>query len=126
LDQLQNGFSDESERLNFIPWRGDFTRGIFISSQLDCDVAENELTGIYNSFYEGDPFVHVSKEPIFLKQVVNTNKCLIQLERAGNKLVVHSVIDNLVKGASGQAVQNMNLMFGISETAGLKLKAATF
>ena len=68
----------------------------------------------------------ISKEPIFLKQVVNTNKCVIQLEKVGNKLVVHSVIDNLLKGASGQAVQNMNLMFGLNETAGLKLKANYF
>ena len=68
----------------------------------------------------------MSKEPIFLKQVVNTNKAIVQLEKAGSKLVVHSVIDNLVKGASGQAVQNMNLLFGLEESAGLKLKANYF
>jgi N-acetyl-gamma-glutamyl-phosphate reductase len=72
------------------------------------------------------PFTTLSDEPISLKQVVNTNKCLIQLEKVGSKLVVHSVIDNLLKGASGQAVQNMNLMFGLDETAGLKLKANYF
>lgn len=126
LDQLQPGFSDGGEKLNFVPWRGDFTRGIFISSQLDCDLAHTELQSIYNDFYEGHPFVHVSDDPIYLKQVVNTNKCMIQLEKVGSKLVVHSILDNLLKGASGQAVQNMNLMFGIDETAGLKLKANAF
>jgi N-acetyl-gamma-glutamyl-phosphate reductase len=126
LDQLQEGFSKGGEKLNFVPWRGDFTRGIFISSQLDCDLPQQELTKIYKDFYDGHPFVHVSDDPIYLKQVVNTNKCIIQLEKVGSKLVVHSILDNLLKGASGQAVQNMNLMFGIDETAGLKLKANGF
>jgi N-acetyl-gamma-glutamyl-phosphate reductase len=112
--------------INFVPWRGDFTRGIFISSQLKCDLPENELQELYASFYEAHPFTIVSKEPIFLKQVVNTNKCFIQLEKVGNKLVVHSIVDNMLKGASGQAVQNMNLMFGIDETTGLRLKANYF
>ena len=112
--------------LNFIPWRGDFTRGIFISSQLKCDLSIEELNILYKNFYVDEPFVVLSKEPVFLKQVVNTNKCFIQLEKEGSKLVVHSVIDNLLKGASGQAVQNMNLMFGIDETTGLKLKANYF
>jgi N-acetyl-gamma-glutamyl-phosphate reductase len=84
------------------------------------------LNGIYEKFYADHPFVHMSKEPIFLKQVVNNNKCMIQLEKVGSKLVVHSIIDNLLKGASGQAVQNMNIMFGIDETAGLRLKATAF
>jgi N-acetyl-gamma-glutamyl-phosphate reductase len=126
LEQLQPSLNDGSQRLNFVPWRGDFTRGIFISSQLDCDLSQEELTVMYESFYEDDPFVHLSKEPIFLKQVVNNNKCIIQLEKVGTKLVVHSIIDNLLKGASGQAVQNMNIMFGIDETAGLRLKANAF
>lgn len=112
--------------LNFVPWRGDFTRGIFISSQLKCDLSLAELIPLYKSFYSADPFIVVSEESIFLKQVVNTNKCFIQLEKVGSKLVVHSVIDNLLKGASGQAVQNMNLIFGLEETAGLKLKANYF
>ena len=112
--------------INFVPWRGDFTRGIFISSQLKCELSLIELIVMYEAYYKDHPFVVVSKEPVFLKQVVNTNKCIIQLEKAGSKLVVHSVIDNLVKGASGQAVQNMNLMFGLEETAGLKLKANYF
>ena len=112
--------------LSFIPWRGDFTRGIFISSQLKCDLSIEELNVLYKKFYADQPFVVLSNEPVFLKQVVNTNKCFIQLEKVSNKLVVHSVIDNLLKGASGQAVQYMNLMFGIDETTGLKLKANYF
>jgi N-acetyl-gamma-glutamyl-phosphate reductase len=112
--------------LNFIPWRGDFTRGIFISSQLSCDKQAEELNQLFVDFYRDHPFTFVSQEPIFLKQVVNTNKCFIQLEKVGPKLVVHSVIDNLLKGASGQAVQNMNLMFGLDEKAGLRLKANFF
>lgn len=112
--------------INFVPWRGDFTRGIFISSQINCDLSFDHLTELYENYYNGQPFTHLSKEPIFLKQVVNTNKCIIQLEKVGTKLVVHSIIDNLLKGASGQAVQNMNLIFGLNESAGLKLKGAGF
>lgn len=112
--------------LSFVPWRGDFTRGIFISSTLHCEEGISELTQLFEDFYKGHPFTHVSKEPVFLKQVVNTNKAVIQLEKVGSKLVVHSAIDNLLKGASGQAVQNMNLLFGLDETSGLKLKATNF
>lgn len=112
--------------LNFVPWRGDFTRGIFISSQLKCSLSQKEVSGLYKKFYASHPFIVVSEEPVFLKQVVNTNKCFIQPEKVGSRLVVHSIIDNLLKGASGQAVQNMNLMFGIEETTGLKLKANYF
>jgi len=124
LAQLQRGFGDAG--INFIPWRGDFTRGIFVSSQLHCNLSIEELTGIYKEFYKDHPFVVLSAASIHLKQAVNTNKCFLQLEKAGSKLVVHSAIDNLLKGASGQAVQNMNLMFGLDETAGLKLKANYF
>lgn len=123
LLQLQ---ADGQIDVSFVPWRGDFTRGIFISSQLDCDLSEQELNELYTSFFDGHPFTTVSRQPIFLKQAVNTNKCIIQLEKVGSKLVVHSVIDNLLKGASGQAVQNMNLLFGLEECAGLKLKANYF
>jgi len=112
--------------LNFVPWRGDFTRGIFVSSTLSCDLSVEELYTLFTDFYKGQPFTHISKAPIFLKQVVNTNKIVIQLEKAGSKLVVHSAVDNLLKGASGQAVQNMNLVFGLEETMGLKLKANYF
>ncbi len=111
---------------SFVPWRGDFTRGIFISSQLKCNLSLDELNELYSQFYKDHPFTTVTTEPAFLKQVVNTNKCIIQLEKLGSKLVVHSVIDNLVKGASGQAIQNMNLIFGLEETMGLKLKANYF
>lgn len=112
--------------INFVPWRGDFTRGIFITSQLKCSETLPELYNLYEEFYERHPFTKVSHEPIFLKQVVNTNNCFINLEQVGDIVVIHSVIDNLLKGASGQAVQNMNLMFGVEETEGLKLKANYF
>ena len=112
--------------VNFVPWRGDFTRGIFISSQLPCDLSLAELNKLYENFFNGHPFTHITRESVFLKQVVNTNKCIIQLEKTGSQLVVHSVADNLLKGASGQAVQNMNLMFGLNETSGLNLKANYF
>jgi N-acetyl-gamma-glutamyl-phosphate reductase len=112
--------------LSFIPWRGDFARGIFISSQITCTWKIQKLIGLYEDFYADHPFTFLSQDVIFLKQVVNTNKGVIQLEKVGSKLVIHSVIDNLLKGASGQAVQNMNLMFGIDECAGLNLKATAF
>lgn len=112
--------------LNFVPWRGDFTRGIFISSTISIDLSLAELTDLYQAFYGSHPFTHVSPDPISLKQVVNTNKAIIQLEKVGTKLVVHSAMDNLLKGASGQAVQNMNLLFGRPETEGLQLKAGYF
>jgi len=112
--------------IHFVPWRGDFTRGIFITSQLKCSETLPEMYDAFEKFYEGHPFVKVTREPIFLKQVVNTNNCFINLEKVGDILVIHSVLDNLLKGASGHAVQNMNLMFGLDETAGLKLKANYF
>ncbi len=120
---LQPGFNFP---FNFIPWRGDFTRGIFITSYLECDLSLEEAYKLYYDFYAGHPFTHVSDKMIDIKQVVNTNKCLIHLEKSDNKLVVHSVDDNLIKGASGQAVQNMNLVMGLDETAGLKLKSIVF
>ena len=123
LRQLQDKGTIE---LSFVPWRGDFTRGIFASSTVHCDESIEEMRRLYADFYAGHPFTHVSNEPIFLKQSVNTNKAIIQLEKAGSKLVVHSTIDNLLKGASGQAVQNMNLLCGFDETAGLQLKANYF
>lgn len=112
--------------LNFVPWRGDFTRGIFISSQIDCSWKLEKLVDLYEEFYAGHPFTYLSQDAIYLKQAVNTNKCVIQLEKVGSKLVIHSTLDNLLKGASGQAVQNMNLLFGLDECAGLKLKATGF
>ena len=129
ISQLQPSFTNiptGDGGISFVPWRGDFARGIFISSQLNCDQDLESLLDLYAGFYRNHPFTHITKEPVFLKQVVNTNKCIIQLEKMGSKLVVHSALDNLLKGASGQAVQNMNLVFGIDECAGLKLKAGMF
>ena len=126
INSLQSNSLLGDEGFNFVPWRGDFTRGIFISSQIKCDLSIEELNVLYAAFYKGHPFTTITTESVFLKQVVNTNKCIIQLEKAGTKLVVHSVMDNLVKGASGQAIQNMNLIFGLDETTGLKLKASFF
>jgi len=123
LGQLQPGTDID---ISFVPWRGDFTRGIFISSQLKCDWSDKEINNLYEAYYAEHPFVTVCTDPIFLKQVVNTNKAVIHIEKVGTKLVVHSAIDNLLKGASGQAVQNMNLLFGLEETMGLKLKANFF
>ncbi len=125
LNQLQNGFGS-GNHLHFVPWRGNFSRGIFVSSQLKCKESLLTLITIYKEFYAGHPFSFVSEVPVFLKQVVNTNKCIVQLEKQDDLLVVHSVIDNLLKGASGQAVQNMNLMFGLDEATGLKFKANYF
>jgi N-acetyl-gamma-glutamyl-phosphate reductase len=122
LLQLQK----ENVQVNFVPWRGDFTRGIFISSQTKSNLTLNELNAIYKDFYKDNPFVFVSDSPINLKQVVNTNNAVIHLEKVEDDLVIHSAIDNLLKGASGQAVQNMNLMFGLEEVTGLKLKANYF
>ena len=123
IKSLQPNFDDA---INFVPWRGDFTRGIFVSSVLDCDLSLEEAIQLYKEYYKPHPFTHVADEMIDLKQVVNTNKCLIHLEKIGSKLAIHSTTDNLLKGASGQAVQNMNLMFGLDETVGLKLKGSVF
>ena len=123
LAQLQGNPKVE---VNFVPWRGDFTRGIFVTSIISSDLSLGAIYDLYNAFYEGHPFTHVSKNNIDLKQVVNTNKCLIHMEKQGNKIAIHSVVDNLLKGAVGQAVQNMNLIFGIDEAAGLQLKANYF
>jgi N-acetyl-gamma-glutamyl-phosphate reductase len=126
INQSLKQLGADSIDLNFVPWRGDFTRGIFISSTITCDKNLEELIAMYRDFYAGQPFTFLSQNEIYLKQVVNTNKCVIQLEKVGTKLVVHSAIDNLLKGASGQAVQNMNIMFCIDECAGLNLKATGF
>ena len=123
LKTLQPGFS---EAVNFIPWRGDFTRGIFVTSVLNCSLSAEEVKKLYHDYYNLHPFSHVVDEMIDIKQVVNTNKCLIYIEKIEKKLAIHSVADNLIKGASGQAIQNMNLMMGLEETLGLKLKGSVF
>lgn len=135
LDQLQPGFlprTDEAllqramRRINFVPQRGDFPRGIFSTIYLDATLSEAEAYALYENFYAPHPFTHVSKTNINLKQVVNTNKAIIHLEKHGDKLLILTAVDNLLKGASGQAVQNMNLMFGLEETTGLRLKSIGF
>ena len=123
LAQLQG---NQNAEVNFVPWRGDFTRGIFVTSVVSADLSLEALYDLYNAYYEGHAFTHVSKNNIDLKQVVNTNKCIIHIEKQGNKIAIHSVVDNLLKGAVGQAVQNMNLIFGIDEAVGLQLKANYF
>jgi N-acetyl-gamma-glutamyl-phosphate reductase len=123
LKSLQPAFI---EPVNFVPWRGDFTRGIYVTSILPCDLDLREVTKLYKDYYASHPFTHVSDEMIDLKQVVNTNKCLIHIEKVGNKLAIHSITDNLLKGASGQAIQNMNLMFGFDEVMGLNIKGVAF
>lgn len=123
LKQLQPGFSDD---FNFVPIRGNHTRGIFVSAYTNFEGSIEEANELYKSFYAGHPFVFVTNRNPALKQVVNTNKAVVYLEKHGNKLVILSITDNLIKGASGQAVQNMNLMFGLNEKAGLNLKPVAF
>jgi N-acetyl-gamma-glutamyl-phosphate reductase len=129
MDEIGKTFSQINNTppvINFVPWRGNFTRGIFVSSILSCDKTLPELTNMYHSFYSDSEFVFVSDKAVDVKQVINTNKCMIHLEKQKNKLVVHTAIDNLLKGASGQAVQNMNLILGLTEVQGLKLKSIAF
>ena len=112
--------------INFVPVRGDFARGILASVYFDCDLSEEEVVDLYKNYYKDEPFVHVIDTDPDLKMVVNTNKCVLGVRKHGKKLHVISVIDNLVKGASGQAVQNMNLVFGLPEDTGLHLKATRY
>lgn len=123
LKQLQPDFTQE---LNFLPLRGDFARGIFVSSYTECDLSAEEFTALYKEFYKDAAFTFVMDANLDLKQVVNTNKAIVHVEKHGNKVLAISAIDNLLKGASGQAVQNFNLMFGLDETCGLKLKSVAF
>ncbi|OEK05738.1 N-acetyl-gamma-glutamyl-phosphate reductase [Roseivirga misakiensis] len=112
--------------LNFIPYRGNFTRGILVTAYQYCEWPLAEAIRVYKEYYQDHPFVSVSERPLDVKQVVNTNKCFVNLTMHNGYLMIQSVIDNLLKGASGQAVQNMNLMFGLEETTGLKLKGGAF
>ena len=123
LSSLQKGFSKE---LFFIPNRGNFSRGIFASIYLEFDKNIDEAFKLFEDFYKDAKFTYVSKTPIYLKQVVNTNNCFLHLQKHNNTLLITSVIDNLLKGASGQAIQNMNLLFGFKEIEGLQLKATSF
>lgn len=130
INQLQKdsplSASGEGPGIHFVPWRGDFTRGIYTSSIIDCSLPLEKVKELYREYYQKQSFTFLSETMIDLKQVVNTNKCLLHIEKQGNKLIVHSAIDNLLKGASGQAVQNMNLMLGLDEKTGLNLKANYF
>ncbi len=123
LAQLQLNFN---KQVNFIPYRGNFTRGILASVYTVCEKSIEEIVGLYKEYYKDHPFTTVSDNPVHLKQVVNTNKCLLYLQKHNNQLLITSVIDNLVKGASGQAIHNMNLLFGLNETEGLNLKPSAF
>lgn len=122
LRALQPGF----DKVHFVPWRGDFTRGIFVTSVVKTDLSKEAVDKLYKRYYSGHPFTHLSDTMIDIKQVVNTNKCLIYLEKVEDMLAIHSVTDNLIKGAAGQAVQNMNLMLGLDEDAGLRLKGSVY
>lgn len=123
IRKLQPGFEHDTV---MVPQRGSFTRGILASIILKTTVDAESLRELFENYYSIHPFVHLSTKPIDLKQVVNTNRCLLYLEKYKDQLMIVSVIDNLLKGASGQAVQNMNLLFGLPETTGLKLKASAF
>ncbi len=123
LKQLQHGFD---QAVNFVPVRGNFSRGIMATAYTNCDMSQEEAVVLYKEYYKDHPFVTVSDSNPHLKQVVNTNKGIVFIEKHDNKLLVISMIDNLVKGASGQAVHNMNLMFGLDENTGLRLKSVAF
>ncbi|MFK7900075.1 MAG: N-acetyl-gamma-glutamyl-phosphate reductase [Cyclobacteriaceae bacterium] len=123
LEQLQGVFD---QKINFIPFRGDFTRGIIASTYLTSDLSEKEATGLYSNYYKDHPFVQVVGKNPHLKQVVNTNNVLVYVKKYDDKLHIISMSDNLIKGASGQAVQNMNLIFGLDENEGLRLKPVGF
>jgi len=124
-ETLQN-YNAEVPEINFIPVRGDFTKGIFCTAYTDCDLTAAQALTLYQDFYQEHPFTWVSDQTVSLKEVINTNKCFLQVHQKKGKLLITSIIDNLVKGASGQAIQNMNLMLGLPETSGLKLKAIGF
>jgi len=129
LNEINHNFKklgDQQPNILFVPYRGPFTRGICITSYFKSDLGIDKALGIYQEYYKEQPSTHVTQQELDLKQVVNINKCIIRLEKKGDHLIVSSIIDNLVKGASGQAVQNMNLIFGFDESTGLKLKATGF
>lgn len=123
LSQLQHSFRSN---IDFIPVRGNFSRGIFVTSYFNCKINLDEIKRIYDEYYADHSFTFITDKNPDLKQVVNTNKCLIGLSKYEDKLLIVSMIDNLLKGASGQAVHNMNLMFGLEETTGLRLKPSAF
>lgn len=113
-------------KINFIPVRGNFSRGIFCTSYFKSDVTVEEINEVYKIYYKNHPFVHISENEISLKEVINTNKCILHVSKVNDKILITSIIDNLIKGASGQAIQNMNLISGFEEMTGLKLKSSIF
>lgn len=123
LEQVQGRLEAE---IDFIPYRGDFARGIFATEVLRTDMPIANIVSGYKDFYKNAKFTHYVDNPIDLKQVVNTNKCLVHVDKYDDKLLITSCIDNLLKGAVGQAVQNMNIMFGVNESLGLSLKPSAF
>lgn len=123
LKQVQGELDAE---IDFIPYRGDFARGIFATQVVKTDMPIEQIVEAYKAFYKDAPFTHYVDNAIDMKQVVNTNKALVHCDKFGNKLLITSTIDNLLKGAVGQAVQNMNIMFGVEETMGLRLKGSAF
>jgi len=126
LQEICESLDCSLSQINFIPVRGNFSRGIFASAYTESDLTLEEASQVYQDFYSDAAFTFISDTNIDMKQAVNTNKCILHLEKHGNKLLILSVIDNLLKGASGQAVQNMNLMFGLDEKSGLALKPSAF
>jgi N-acetyl-gamma-glutamyl-phosphate reductase len=130
LDEIRQSLSAAGSSqlpfINFIPVRGDFTKGIFCTAYTEVDLNLKEIEDLYHQYYMDHPFTHVSRDTISLKQVINTNKCFLHLQYYQGKILITSIIDNLIKGASGQAIQNMNLMNGLSEALGLRLKAVAF
>jgi len=112
--------------VNFLPYRGPFTRGIFTAVYCHSDLTATEIRELYRNYYAEHPFIHISEDMPDMKQVVNTNKAVLHPSKHGDIILVASIIDNLIKGAAGQAVQNMNLMSGIDECTGLRLKPAAY
>ncbi len=129
LDEIQQTLKEKQGgvvELNFIPMRGDFARGIFATAYTESDLSLEEALQLYHAYYKDAALTFITDRPLSLKEVVNTSKCLISIEKHGKQLLITSIIDNLLKGASGQAVQNMNLLFGFDEKLGLQLKGSTF
>lgn len=126
ISQSIHQLGTNQHQLYFLPIRGNFTRGILAGIYLKCEITEEEAFSLYREYYQDHPFTFVSNTPLSVKQIVNTNKCMLEIQKHKDTLLITSVIDNLSKGASGQAVQNMNLIFGFEESEGLHLKPVAF
>jgi N-acetyl-gamma-glutamyl-phosphate reductase len=121
-----NAHLQPNASLHFVPWRGDFNRGIFTTSYTQSTLSLEQTISLYQNYYKDSPFTHLADEMIDVKMTVNTNKCLLFIEKEGDQIIIHSAIDNLIKGAAGQAIQNMNIMLDLHETTGLHLKSVVF